>query len=137
MPRAGWTRLPGSAERYRSPSGEVVSRRQYDNARYQDAGFRNRADFERRHNDPTFRWLTDSIVRNAAAQSGKTTREVRAAIDRPGTRTQRLILQARASGYGKSRAGRSPRGAMAKLLVLAGKRDPNATYAVGSTPPRR
>lgn len=137
MPRPGWTKLPGASERYRSPSGEIVSRRQYDNARYIDAGWRNRADFERRYNDSTYKYLVDKIAHNAARESGKSSRELRAKIDHPGSTTSKLILEARRTGYGKARAGRGKSQAMARLLVLAGLRDPNATYPVGATPPRR
>src|SRR4051794_31659127 len=107
MAREGWHKLrPGEAgfkqgaERYRDPGGSVVSRRQYDNARYTSAGWRNRADFERRHDDATYRYLTDKIVQNAARESGKSSREIRRAIDRPGSQTSKLILQARKTGYG-------------------------------------
>ena len=137
MPRPGWTKLPGSSERYRSPSGKIVSRRQYDNARYADAGWRNRADFERRYNDETYRFLVDKIARNASSQGAGQIRDVRHKIDHPGSATSKLILEARRSGYGKGRAGRGKSQAMARLLVLAGLRDPNATYPVGATPPRR
>lgn len=137
MPRQGWTKLPGTSERYRSPSGEIVSRRQYDNERYTSAGFRNRADYERRYNDETYRFLVDKIARNASSQGGGQMFDVRRKIDKIGSPTSRMILEARRTGYGKGRAGRSKNQAMAKLLVLAGLRDPNATYPVGATPPRR
>lgn len=136
MPRQGWTKLTPaeldargfspSSERYRSPDGDVVSRRQYDNARYSDAGWRNRADFERRHDDPTYRHFQDVATRNL----GLTRRQV----DSPDGPFARHALKARAAGWGKGRAGRSAKGPMARFLVWLGMRDPTADYPVGGSP---
>ena len=123
LERAGYS---PTSERYRAPSGEIVSRRQYDNARYTAAGWRNRADFERRHNDPTY----SHFIRKIARAQGTTRR----AIDTPTSRDAKLLLKARAVDYGKTRRGRGAKGPMAKVLVAAGMRDPNATYPVGGTP---
>lgn len=46
MPLRGYTPVGGSSRRYRTPSGETISRREYDNRRAQAAGFRNRYDLE-------------------------------------------------------------------------------------------
>jgi len=43
----GYTPLGGSSRQYRTPSGGVISRRQYDNRRARAAGFRNRYELER------------------------------------------------------------------------------------------
>lgn len=125
MPRPGWTKLPGTAEHYRSPSGEIVSRRQYDNARYSDAGWRNRADYERRHDDPTYRHFQQIAERNLGLS--------RRDVERPDGEFAKRALAARNVGYGKGRAGRSARGPMARFLVYLGMRDPTATYPVGSS----
>src|SRR4051812_29143537 len=112
MAREGWEKLPGSSERYRSPSGEVVSRRQYDNARFADAGWRNRADYERRHDDPTYRHFQDIAMRTKGLS--------RRQVDAPDSEFARRALAARAVGYGKGRAGRGARGPMARFLVWLG-----------------
>lgn len=126
MAREGWTKLPGSAERYRSPSGDVVSRRQYDNARFEGTPFQTRAQFERRHNDATY----THFIRELADQEGKTRKQV----DRVEHRDAQLVFRAaRAKRAGNMR----PSGPLAKLLTRLGMRDPNATYNVGETPPRR
>lgn len=130
MARAGWERIPGSAERYRNlETGDEVSRRQYDNSKYSDAGWRNRADFERRYSDPTYRWAIERL----ASKAGKPVRQ----LDRVGSSAQQQVLRARAVGYGKGRKGRGAKGDMAKLLASMGLRDPGATNRIGGTNPRR
>lgn len=42
----GYSRIPGSSRRYLTPTGESISRREYDNLRAQLAGFRNRYEVE-------------------------------------------------------------------------------------------
>lgn len=140
MAREGYRKLTRGelVERGLSPSSEryvhaghrgTLSRRQYDNARYADEGWRNRADYERRYNDPTFAYMAAQAITNKGLS--------RRAVDAPGGEFAKLALKARAVGWGKGRAGRSAKGPMAKLLVYVGLRDPNATYQVGSTPPRK
>lgn len=125
MARQGWEKLPGSSERYRSPSGEIVSRRQYDNARYTDTGWRNRADYERRHSDPTYRHFQQIAMR----QLGLTRRQV----ESPDSEFAKRILKARAVDYGKGRRGRGAKGPMAKFLVWLKMRDPGADFPVGAS----
>lgn len=139
MPREGWTKLsPGelrsagyspTSERYRSPSGEIVSRRQYDNSRYSDTAFHNRSQFERRHADATY----SHFIRKIAQAEGTT----RKAIDKPTSSAAQLLQRAKETGYGKQRRGRGKNSPMAKVLVRAGLRDKDATYQVGATPPRK
>lgn len=140
MARAGYRKLtrdelrarglPEGSERY-AVAGKhgTISRRQYDNLRYEAAGWRNRADYERRYNDPTYAYMAAQAITNKGLS--------RRAVDAPAGEFAKLALKARAVGYGKGRAGRSAKGPMAKLLVYVGLRDPNATYQVGSTPPRK
>lgn len=125
MAREGWQKLPGSSERYRSPSGEIVSRRQYDNARYDEAGWRNRADYERRHSDPSYRHFQAIAQRNL----GLSRRQVEA----PDGEFARRALAARAVNYGKGKRGRGARGPMAKFLVYLGLRDEGADHPVGGS----
>jgi hypothetical protein len=129
VPRKGWTRLPGSAERFLSPEGEVVSRRQYDNLAAQEAGWRNRAEFERRYDDPTYLWAARKLANKQGVRIQK--------IDRIGTKDSGELLAAMKTRWGKTPEGRSPRGPMARLLVDLGMRDPSATYAVGNTDGRK
>jgi len=128
VPRKGWTKLQGTAERYLSPSGEVVSRRQYDNLRAQAAGWSNRSQFERRYEDKTYLWA----FRQYQREHGMTIRQARSQ-DRMGGELNKKLRAAQATGWGKTAAGRDPRGPMSQLLIEMGLRDPSATYAVGDT----
>lgn len=128
MPRKGWTKLAGSAERYLSPSGEVVSRRQYDNARAKEEGWENRSQYERRYEDNTYLWAFRQYQRN-----NRLNIQQARARDRMGGELNKKLRAAQATGWGKTKAGRDPRGPMSQLLVEMGLRDPSATYAVGDT----
>lgn len=46
MPLRGYKPLGGTSRQYRTPSGKVISRREYDNRRAKAAGFRNRYELE-------------------------------------------------------------------------------------------
>lgn len=128
MPRKGWTKLPGTAERYLSPSGEIVSRRQYDNERAKELGWENRAQFERRYDDPTYLWAWRRYMRE-----NKLSIQAARRADRMGGRLSTELRKAQATGWGKTKEGRDPHGPMAQMLVDIGLRDPTATYPVGDT----
>ncbi len=128
MPRKGWTKLAGTAERYLSPSGEVISRRQYDNLRAQAEGWDNRSQYENRYNDSTYLWAFQQYRREQKLSIQQARRS-----DRMGGAMNKKLRAAQATGWGKTREGRAARGPMARLLVEMGYRDPSATYAVGDT----
>lgn len=128
MPRKGWTKLPGTAERYLSPSGEVVSRRQYDNERAKQLGWENRSQFEARYQDTTYLWALRKYQRENKMSIGQVRR-----LDRMGGPLSQKLRKAQATGWGKTKEGRSPKGPMSQLLIELGLRDPTATYAVGDT----
>lgn len=46
MALRGYKPLGGTSRKYRTPSGKVISRREYDNRRAKKAGFRNRYELE-------------------------------------------------------------------------------------------
>lgn len=132
-PLRGYTRLPGTARQYRTPSGRVISRYQYDSIRARAAGWRNRAEVERFRQSPEgsawhFR-LTEAGA--DATYSGR------------GMRSARDLERERATGtYGggedatgrQIREDRSPTGPLAGLLVELGRRDPTWQFDVGDTP---
>lgn len=128
MPRRGWTRLGGSAERYLSPDGREVSRRQYDNERAKDEGWGNRSEYENRFKDPTYLWAWRQYQRNQKISVPEARKR-----DRMGGDLNKKLREAQRTGWGKTKTGRDPRGPMSKLLVDMGLRDPSATYAVGNT----
>lgn len=129
--RRGYSKLPGSAERYRvNSTGEVISRRQYDNRRYVDLGWRSRDDFERRFEEGHHgmagyrRWREAAIATGAATPSQ---------LDRPDSEFNRLFLRARADDFDRGPRRRGPRSPIAKLLVYVGLRDARATFPVGGS----
>lgn len=130
--RPGWTRVSGTAERFISPEGEEVSRRQYDNLRARELGWQSRSEYERRFEDPTYLWAWNTYRHN---QKMTITRARQ--LDRMGQPLDRELLAAKRTGWGKTKAGRDPNGPMSKLLVDMGIRDPFAEYAVGETDARR
>ena len=132
MPRKGWTKLEGTAEQYLSPSGEIVSRRQYDNARARELGWENRSQFERRYQDKTYLWAWRQYRRENNLSIGAARR-----ADRMGGPLNKKLRAAQQTGWGKTAAGRDPRGPMSQLLIEMGMRDPAATYPVGDTQAER
>lgn len=129
--RRGYTKLPGTAERYRVAStGEVISRRQYDNRRYVDLGWRSRDDFERRFDEGHSGMAGYRRWREAAIANGVATPNQ---IDRPGSEFNRLFLKARGDDFDRGGRRRGPRSPIAKLLVYIGLRDASATFPVGGS----
>lgn len=47
MALRGYTPLGGTSRKYRTPGGKIISRREYDNRRAKQAGFRNRYELEK------------------------------------------------------------------------------------------
>lgn len=122
----GWKRLGGSAERYRNPSGEVVSRRQYENERARRAGWRNWSDYQReRKSDDYNRWLNIAIDKQ-----GLTRKDIGMASD---FSRQYLSVQL-ARRTGDDDALRDPEGTLANFLVYLGLRQPGDWWDVGDTP---
>jgi len=105
-----------------------VSRRQYDNERAKSEGWENRSKYERRFEDPTYLWAWRQYQRNQKITVTKARQ-----MDRMGGSLNKQLRAAQATGWGKSKAGRDPRGPMSRLLIDMGLRDPSATYAVGNT----
>lgn len=57
MALRGYKPLGGTSRKYRTPSGKIISRREYDNRRARAAGFRNRYELEKyRENLARGRW---------------------------------------------------------------------------------
>jgi hypothetical protein len=130
LQRLGFSR---TSERYFPPGARTrtVSRRQYDDARYLDAGWRSRDDYERRfqpgHANMAgyVRWREAAIATGAASPTQ---------LDRPASEFNRLFLAARADGFDRGRKRRGPRSPIAKLLVYVGLRRPDDEFAVGGSP---
>lgn len=138
LERAGWTR---NSERYSAPQtdprGEyrngtyTISRRQAEQQNYTDAGWRSRADYERRFAPRTKQGRKYAYFRDQAL----TNRDVkRRSLDRPDSEFNRLYLKARRFNFDRGRSVRGPNSHMARFLAYTGLRDPSATYNVGDTP---
>lgn len=119
MPLPGYTRLPGKANRYQAPSGETISRRQYENLRFQKEGWKSWSEYQRTAKTKEYRRFVgnakdENIERNPKA---------------PGSEFNQRYLAARDSGWSKD-----PDGDFADFLVWLGVRRPDATHDVGDTP---
>ena len=132
MPRKGWQRLPGTAERYLSPEGKIVSRRQYDNLRAREQGWESRSQFENRYKDPTYLWAFRRYQRTHKLSIVAARR-----ADRMGGPLNNMLRDAQRTGWGKTKEGRDPEGPMSQLLIEIDMRDPLATYPVGDTQAER
>lgn len=137
---AGYTRLPGSARRYRTPRGEVISRRQYDNLRARQAGFESRSEIERfRQSSAGRRWRFKLRSHDPSARGDWQTMHAAYEVER---RRQRLPTHLTTDRWGKpveyTRDEDDPElvaagGPLDELLVALGHRDPGASWNVGET----
>lgn len=127
----GWKALPRSHPSYSAtkrlylnPQGEIVSRRQYDNARLQGEGWQSKADYDSRlsaHKDRGYaRWLEA-----AEENTGLSRRE----LGRADSEFNQLFLDARDDKWSKD-----PNGSFAQFLEAIGVRESGADYAVGESP---
>jgi hypothetical protein len=126
-PLRGYQRLPGSARRYRTPSGDVISRRQYDNLRAQQAGWKNQAEMRR------FRQSTDWHAWRFKIRANDKTQDTGYSGDLMINAYR--VQQMRDAGYDDTSPELSdPDGPLAAILVAVGYRDENWDWAVGDTP---
>ena len=122
----GWSRAAGSGrrERYVSPTGEEVSRRQYENARAREAGFQSWSHYQRiagarRHGARRYQRFA-SIYADKTGQSLKRVRG-------PSSDFTGMYF---ATDFNDV----SPDGSLSHFLVKMGLREPETSYPVGSSP---
>ena len=126
MALPGWTRIGGSAERYRSPAGENVSRRQYENARAQNAGWKSWSQYQTwAKSDDSRRWLRIALD-NGVVQSR---RDV--GVESEYAQYARDVETARANN--DADALRDPDGPLADYLVYLGLRDSGDDWDMNDT----
>lgn len=136
----GYTALPGSSRRYRTPEGEEISRRQYDNLRAQRAGFANRSDLERFRSSREGRmWRFKARSHDRGARGDW---ELLADAREVERRRAALPPRAETDRHGRPVEARrdeddpdlvDPDGPLARLLVALGFRDGEAYWNVGET----
>lgn len=141
MALPGWRRAPGTGrrERYINPAGEEVSRRQYENARAQSAGWRNWSDYQRaRKSDDYLRWIGRtsgeagvSPSQLAGPESEFSQNYLTVSMLR---QRQAGLIEGEPDWEVAERRLTDPDGPLAQLLVDAGLRPPDADYDVGQTP---
>lgn len=136
----GYTALPGSSRRYRTPDGEEISRRQYDNLRARQAGFENRSELERFRSSREGRmWRFKARSHDRAARGDW---ELLADAREVERRRAALPTRIESDRHGRpvevTRDDDDPElveadGALARLLVALGFRDADAHWNVGET----
>lgn len=126
MPLRGYSRLPGKSERYRTPKGTVISRRQYENVKHRRAGWRSWSEAQRTaKRDPMY----NRMRAEAMVEHGLSKRQTGL-----GSEFQERYLKAKQVGFDETDEGRDPEGAFADLLSYVGLRDPEDHWDVGDTP---
>ena len=120
-PLPGFHKLPGSSERYiRLSDGEEISRRQYENERFKQAGWDSWSEYQRHAREEQFqRWVVAE-----RQEHGGSWRE----IVSPNSRFSRDYAAALHSGWSKK-----AHGPFAKLLENLGLRTHGANWDVGET----
>lgn len=141
----GWEKVPGRAQ-YRNPAGEVVSRRQYDNARAREVGFSSYKQWEklshygRKASDPSrergrdfHRWS-----QQWAKQHGQKPKEARRLDSEFAKQFAQTMIHQKGKNKGQfkspARMSKKAGGPLAKLLEGVGYRQSGAGYKVGNSP---
>lgn len=117
----GYTPLGGSSRRYRTPTGETISRRQYDNIRYGKAGFASTSQYRKvTRSDSYKRWLSMAADTHAIDSVDELTE--------PDSEFNRLLAKAIDDGFSKDADG-----SFHDFLVYTGWRLPGDTWDVGDS----
>lgn len=128
-PLKGWRKIPGKSERYKPPDSYdgptgpngTVSRRQYENYRMRQYGWRSWAEYQHDANTDDYRrWKGEY----AANQKGQPEGSYRG----PHSEFAEYYLRAKRSGWSKD-----ANGPLADLLILTGHREPEWEWDVGDT----
>lgn len=126
----GYRFLGKPSERYLTPDGREISRRQYENEKKALMGWRNWYDYQ-------YTVTSDKRYRHFLTTTSGTDFSKRKSLKKANSDFNALYLKARKETQGKFGAhkkGRDPKGAFAQLLIATGLRDSRATYDVGETP---
>lgn len=136
----GYTLLPGSARKYRTPSGEIISRYRYDSIRLQKAGWKNRYQLEQARKSRE--WPSAVKLLRSARDEPMPISAFDIATDPQAFnayQVQRRRARLKADVLGNRHDAddpvlTDPDGPLAQLLVAMGRRDASDRWAVGDTP---
>lgn len=131
----GYTALGGSSRKYRTPTGKIISRREYDNRRLKKEGWKNRSEAERFRTGRLYTEKRDKLER-----AGRKPRELDIFSDWAAfvrdvdwekvDEIWDTVQAERESGEPRI----DPDGPLAEVLTLEGMRFPEWEWAVGDTP---
>lgn len=129
MPRGrpllpGFQRVPGRAERYTTPGGGTISRRQYENQLARSAGWSSWSEYQRVARTQDYR-------RNLRIMSEERDITPRQAA---GATSEFSHAYAEFRQAGAYKGSKAPTGAWAQLQVTQGLRQPDANWDIGDTP---
>lgn len=138
MPLPGYKFLGGSSRRYVTPTGEIISRRQYDNLRARDAGWRSRSELEKFRRNKVARtgwskWAHDVKQHSGKRPTWRSYRDLKDVLDR---RAKLKRLYPGLSGPDLDRMDPvliDPNGPLARILTDAGRRSSGMGNPVGDS----
>lgn len=155
----GYTSVPGSARRVKTPGGQIISRRQYENIKAQRYGWSSWSDYQRVRTDPAHpdyqvyhRFLKEAQTRlpNPYGHGAMSSRFAfmfnRARKDRFGKRRGRMVrnrdeigglYEEGEEGYGLHHSVKGPDQPMAQFLVYLRMRNRGDWWNVGDTQRRQ
>lgn len=117
-----------------APTGEVISRRQFENLRIRKAGTLSGWDswsqFQAARNSPVYKYDMELALKRHPDVTAKDMRKIDSEFN---------VLFSEAKHFWNKRKSpeyRDPNGPVANFLVYLGLRDENATYDVGETQPK-
>lgn len=135
-----YQRIPGPARRYRTPSGQTISRYEYDSRRLRAAGWKNRGELERARTSQSWEGVKkwhDRIsggkeLPSAFALAQDPTMHAAWEVEQRRRALQPDVLGNVADSDDPALVAAD--GPLAALLVAMGKRDIDDRWAVGDTP---
>lgn len=142
----GYKKVPGSSRRYVTPSGQEISRRQYENIRFQKAGWHSWSEYQRVAKTPEYRrfvkaaetyektdrswprqkrkhWDFEEYLRRGSRGPSRT------GYKNPDSEFNEAFLKAYRSDFDPSVGG-----PFEEFLIDIGLREPGMQFDIGDTP---
>lgn len=138
----GYEPIPGSARKYRTPTGEIISRYEYDSRRLRQAGWRNRGELERARTSGDWQKAL-KLLRKTEGDEAVAGSAFAVAVG--SSARDAYDVERRRRALGKDVLGNripdsadpelvSPDGPLARILARMGRRDLDDRWPVGDTP---